>query len=88
MSLRLIAPTAVMLAAASITLPASAQTYQDGIAKRDSKAHVHRRAERPLIAAWREACTKTGCRPVPPGCRITMEPTWAGPTGYETISCP
>lgn len=88
MKLRLIALTTVMLAATGTTLPASAQTHQDGIAKRDIKSRVHKRAERGLIAAPREACTKTGCHPVPPGCRITMEQTWAGPTGYEIISCP
>lgn len=88
MTLRSIALAAAMLAAFAMTVPASAQTYQDGVAARGNKARVHKRAQRPLIAAPREACTKTGCHPVPPGCSITMEQTWAGPTGYEIISCP
>jgi hypothetical protein len=88
MTPRSIALAAAMLAAFSMTVPASAQTYQDGVAARGNKARVHKRAERPLIAARREACTKTGCLPLPPGCSTTMEQTWAGPTGYEIIHCP
>lgn len=39
---------------------------------------------RPLIA-----CTRTGCRPIPPGCWIEMERNWDGlPTGFDAIICP
>lgn len=33
-------------------------------------------------------CTKTGCRPLPPGCHAVNEQTWEGPTGYAIIVCP
>ncbi len=35
------------------------------------------------------ACTRTGCRPIPPGCWIEIERNWDGlPTGFDAIICP
>jgi hypothetical protein len=35
------------------------------------------------------ACTRTGCRPVPPACWIEIERDWDGlPTGYDAVICP
>lgn len=88
MSLRSIALATAMLAAVGTAVPASAQTSQSGTASHRAKARVHKQAARPMAAPLREACTRTGCRPVPPGCFITLEQTWVGPTGYEIINCP
>lgn len=35
------------------------------------------------------ACTRSGCQPIPPGCRIEIERNWDGlPTGFDAIICP
>jgi hypothetical protein len=35
------------------------------------------------------ACTRTGCRPIPRGCRIEIERDWDGlPTGFDEVICP
>jgi len=89
MSLRSVALVIAMLAAAGTAVPAAAQTTtQSGAAPHRAKARVHKPVARPIPASPREACTRTGCRPVPPGCFITLEQTWVGPTGYEIINCP
>jgi hypothetical protein len=44
------------------------------------------RSERPRTPI---ACTRTGCRPIPPGCWIEIERNWDGlPTGFDAIICP
>lgn len=88
MSLRSMALATAMLAAVGTAVPASAQTSQSGAAPHRAKARVHKQVARPMAVPLREACTRTGCRPVPPGCFVTMEQTWVGPTGYEIINCP
>jgi hypothetical protein len=88
MTPRSIALFAATLAAFGMTVTASAQAQQDGAPARSHKARVHKHAVPPMIASRREACTRTGCQPLPPGCHTTMEQTWVGPTGYEIIHCP
>jgi hypothetical protein len=35
------------------------------------------------------ACTRTGCRSIPPGCWIEIERDWDGlPTGFDAVICP
>lgn len=88
MSLRSMALATTLLAAVGTAAPASAQTSQNEAPPHRAKARVHKQVARPMAAPLREACTRTGCRPVPPGCFITMEQTWVAPTGYEIINCP
>jgi hypothetical protein len=88
MSLRSLAVATALFAAAGTLAPATAQTSQSGATTHRVKARVHREAARPMAAAPYEACTRTGCRPVPRGCSVTLEQTWVGPTGYEIINCP
>ena len=66
--------------------PAVAQSRHDA-----SGVSAKRSAKKPAIRAGRTgtkiACMKGGCRAVPTYCRITMEETWEGPTGYELVDC-
>ena len=42
----------------------------------------------PRSPARRIACTRTGCRDVPPGCSVEIERTLDGsPSGFEMIIC-
>ena len=35
------------------------------------------------------ACTRFGCNPIPPGCRIITGRTWDGtPSGFDDVICP
>ena len=48
------------------------------------------RNRRPAPSAGTQiACTRTGCHPIPRGCRIEKEFGWDGlPTGFDLVVCP
>lgn len=53
-----------------------------------AKRHAKKPAVRAARTGMKIACPKGGCRLVPASCKVTMEETWEGPTGYELIDCP
>jgi len=57
-----------------------------------SSAKRKKRAKRTAQPAQPQAiiaCTRGGCRPVPPGCQAVTERMWDGsPSGFQAIVCP
>lgn len=98
MRLPILLAAGLMLAGASTTAagaaPLAAPTEvqskaSDAIsaAKRKKRPAGHRAYGR---SGTQIACTRFGCRPIPPGCRIRTEYnpwTW-NPTGFDAVVCP
>lgn len=76
---------AVIAMALLIAAPAAA----DGAAPATEWSSAQKRkAQRPAAPPRRIACTRTGCRDVPPGCSVEIERTLDGsPSGFEMIIC-
>lgn len=76
-------------AVASGTTPRSAETTRP-----TDVSAVKRKRQRAVRATPRTgsqiACTRFGCRPIPPGCRIETEynPFSWNPSGYDAVVCP
>jgi hypothetical protein len=78
---------ALALLAATFAFASTAAPAQtrDGIG---IKRHAKKPAVRAPYIGTKIACSKGGCRSVPANCKVTMEETWEGPTGYEIVACP
>jgi hypothetical protein len=80
-----IAALAAAFTVATLLAPAMAQTQERTAS---AKRHADRPAVRTPSTGTKIVCSKTGCRAVPANCKVTMEQTWEGPTGYEIVDCP
>jgi hypothetical protein len=81
---------AVAAALALIVPVAQAAVQAGGLSGTLSAAKIKQRAQHPgaVAPAGQIACTKFGCRRIPPGCHPEIEYDFDGmPTGFNIIVC-
>jgi hypothetical protein len=93
----LLTTAAALLGAALLATPAAAgappsaglMTDNAGPIEVSAQRRKRSKARRTAAPATQIACTRFGCRPIPPGCRIVGERTWDGsPSGFDAVVCP
>ena len=92
MRITIMLTAAAALAAMTIGHPAAAATASLPHAatfQADELSAAKRKRARAYRAQPQVACTRFGCRPIPPGCRIVTEYnpwTW-NPSGFDAVVC-